>query len=161
MMKENVLDVLMYLFENYLDEEIALEQDDEKLKLELVEAGFGHSEINKALEWLEGLTLLQEHSADRMPTVATASTRVFSHLEMEKLDVECRGFLQFLEQVGVLDQVSRELVIDRVMALDTDEIDLETLKWVVLMVLFNQPGQEAAFAWMEGLVLDDMSNLLH
>ena len=26
------------------------------------------------------------------------------------------------------------------MALDEDEIDLDDLKWVVLMVLFNQPG---------------------
>jgi Smg protein len=67
----------------------------------------------------------------------------------------------FLEQLGVLDQTSRELVIDRIMALDTDDIDLDTLKWVVLMVLFNQPGQEAAYAWMEGLVLDEMASVLH
>ena len=34
------------------------------------------------------------------------------------------------------------------------EIDVEQIKWVVLMVLFNQPGQEANFAWMEDLMFD-------
>ena len=159
-MKESVVDVLMYLFENYMNDEIELYQDQESLKLELVEAGFAHEEINKAFQWLEGLASLQE-SPTLFPLLTAQSTRSFTVDEMDKLDVESRGFLLFLEQVGVLDHYSRELVIDRVMALDTEEIDLDTLKWVILMVLFNQPGQEAAFAWMEGLVLDDMSSLLH
>jgi len=30
-----------------------------------------------------------------------------------------------------------------------------------LMVLFNQPGQEAAFAWMEDLVFDEAIGHLH
>ena len=74
---------------------------------------------------------------------------------MDKRDVECRGFLMFLEQQGILDAIQRELVLDRAMALDQDEFDLDDLKWVVLMVLFNQPGQEAAFAWMETQMFDD------
>ncbi len=39
-----------------------------------------------------------------------------------------------------LDADQRELVLDRAMALDQDELDLDDLKWVVLMVLFNQPA---------------------
>ena len=42
-----------------------------------------------------------------------------------------------------------------------EDIDLEQLKWVVLMVLFNQPGKEAVFAWMEDIVLDKASGRLH
>ena len=82
-------------------------------------------------------------------------TRVYYGPELEKLDVECRGFLLFLEQHGVLDADQRELVLDRAMALDQDELDLDDLKWVVLMVLFNQPGSEAAYAWMETQMFDD------
>ncbi len=40
------------------------------------------------------------------------------------------------------------------LALDADELDTEQLKWVVLMVLSSQPGQEQAFARMEDLVSD-------
>ncbi|HAO24765.1 MAG TPA: hypothetical protein DCQ49_06630, partial [Methylophaga sp.] len=64
--------------------------------------------------------------------------RVFSESEIERLDIQCRGYLLFLEQVGVLDVETREVVIERVLALDSEEIDLEQLKWVVLMVLFYQ-----------------------
>ena len=67
----------------------------------------------------------------------------------------------FLEQVGVLDQMTREVVIERVLALETDEIDLDQLKWVVLMVLFYQPGREVAYAWMEDLVFEDMEAVIH
>ena len=47
------------------------------------------------------------------------------------------------------------------MALDQDEIDLDDLKWVVLMVLFNQPGAEAAYAWMENQMFEDEPEPLH
>ena len=56
MMKENVLDVLMYLFENYLDDDDnETEADRETLTVELEEAGFAKLEINKAFDWLENL----------------------------------------------------------------------------------------------------------
>jgi Smg protein len=52
-------------------------------------------------------------------------------------------------------------VLDRAMALDQDELDLDDLKWVVLMVLFNQPGAEAAYAWMETQMFEDDGELVH
>jgi Smg protein len=61
----------------------------------------------------------------------------------------------------VLDSEDRELVIDRVMALETESIELQQLKWVVLMVLFNRPDKEAAFAWMEDIILDEVSAVVH
>ena len=51
--------------------------------------------------------------------------------------------------------------MDRVMALETHEISLEEMKWVILMVLFNQPGQEDAYAWMEDLVYEGYGIYLH
>ena len=39
-------------------------------------------------------------------------------------------------------------------ALDTEELNLEQVKWVVLMVLSCQPGQEAACARMEDLLYE-------
>lgn len=160
-MKENVLDVLMYLFENYMNEEVEIDhQDRETLKSELLRAGFHDREIGKALDWLDGLTELQ-HASLNLPVKPQPSMRLYSVQELERLDLDCRGFLLFLEQMGVLDDTTREMVIDRAMALEGTEMDLDQLKWVILMVLFNQPGHEAAFAWMEDLVLDDMATTLH
>lgn len=159
-MKESVLDVLMYLFENYMNDEIEFDTDEETLRVELQEAGFRQVEITRAFEWLEGLVAMQDDPSI-YSSKTTGSIRIYTGEECEKLDIETRGFLLFLEQTGVLDHFTREMVIDRVMALGEDEIDLEQLKWVVLMVLFNQPGREAAFAWMEDLVFDEMPGILH
>jgi len=159
-MKENMLDVLMYLFENYMNDEIEFSTDEEALRTELREAGFSQAEIGKAFDWLEGLAGMQ-NDPDTPPVRRSQSLRVYTDKECEKLDPDSRGFLLFLEQVNVLDHFTRELVIDRVMALDNEEIDLDQLKWVILMVMFNQPGQEAAFAWMEDLVFDEMVGELH
>ncbi len=154
-MKENVLDILMYLFENFSEEEMETETSQEALKTELAAAGFPKREIDKAFAWLEGLSARHE-----VRSAPKATVRLFNTQEEARMDVECRGFLLFLEQIGVLDASTRELVIDRVMALEA-ETDLEQLKWVILMVLFNQPDQEAALAWMEDLVFNEKAQTLH
>ena len=163
-MKESILDVLLYLFEHYFtNDAIDVAGDDltaqnAPLMGELTEAGFSSAEIRRAFDWLDAL-------ARQRPTPGQARsngpTRVFHGPELEKLDVECRGFLLFLEQHGVLDADQRELVLDRAMALDQDDIDLDDLKWVVLMVLFNQPGAEAAYAWMETQMFADEPEPVH
>ncbi|HIF50965.1 MAG TPA: DUF494 domain-containing protein [Thiotrichaceae bacterium] len=158
-MKESVLDVLIYLFDHYVEEELEISPDQEDLKTQLIQAGFADIQVDKAIDWLEGLAM-QKDKLDAS-VLRSMSIRVFNEIENEKLDVECRGFLLFLEQSGVLDSEDRELVIDRVMALETDLIELQQLKWVVLMVLFNRPGKEAAFAWMEDIVMDEVSAVIH
>ena len=157
-MKENVFDILMYLFENYyMDDESPATPDRESVQQELNNAGFPSPEIDRAFNWLDDL------ATDPPPPVMQAehSMRLFSRHESVRLDCECQGLLLFLEQMGVLNPASRELVIDRAMALENDDFDIEQLKWVILMVLFNQPGEEAAFAWMEDLVFHNMTNSLH
>jgi len=67
----------------------------------------------------------------------------------------------YLENAGVLDAHRREMVIDRVMALDNQPVDLDDLKWIILMVLFTQKGQEANFAWMENHLFSGTEELRH
>jgi Smg protein len=157
-MKETILDVLLYLFENYFYDDPDAVRDRDSLQNGLIQAGFSPAEINKAFDWLDEL-------ANQRPTLAepraNGPVRVFVDAEADRLDRECRGFLMFLEQHGVLDANQRELVLDRAMALEQEELDLDDLKWVVLMVLFNQPGAEAAFAWMENQIFGDDPEPIH
>lgn len=158
MMRENVLDVLLYLFENYLDDDAETYADRDVLTVELEAAGFPRSEVGKAFDWLEGLSI----DEDKVPTLTGAGAiRIFNDQEMARLDVRCRGFLRHLENIGILDAAQREVVIDRILALEADTVDLDDVKWVILMVLFNQPGQEMAFARMEDLVFEDRGSALH
>jgi Smg protein len=158
-MKENVLDVLMYLFENYFYEEPEEQPDRDSLEQNLHEAGFTNGEIDKAFKWLDGLAEQRFQPEFKMHT--DEPVRVFVDSEVTRLDTDCRDFLMYLSNCGVLDAQRRELVLDRLMALEADEIDLEDIKWVVLMVLFNQPGQEANFAWMEDLMFDSEQDYRH
>lgn len=158
--KESVLDVLMYLFENYYDEEQSVEPDRNDLESHLVRAGFGDTLVSQAFDWLEDLGNLST-SLDK-PVSPLAHTRIYTEKEAARLHTSGIGFLTFLEQNGILDFTIRERIIDRVMALDTSEIDSDQLKWVILMVLLNQPDeQQSNLAWLEELVYDDRPSLPH
>ena len=158
-MKENVLDVLMYLFETYVDTEDEPEPDHNELRLELSRAGFGEAEIERALVWLDDLTGQQDSLPYGSQTVH--GTRIYNDFEHERLDAYCRGYITYLEQIGILSPPQREILVDRLLALESTDIDVEQIKWVVLMVLFSQPGQELAYARMEDLVFEETSDLLH
>ncbi len=161
MIKENVFDVLMYLFENYMDEGAEFSPDQETLTSELTQAGFRRGEIHKAFTWLDGLSALRKDNLGLAPRSKTLALRHYTPQEHEKLNEECRGYLLFMEQNDVLDAAARELVIDRLMALESDDISIDQLKWVMLLVLFNQPGQEHAYHVLENMVFDEMQGHLH
>lgn len=157
-----MFDILIYLFENYIHSESDVLVEQNELTDELLGAGFDQEEIFKALDWLEQLADLQ-HS-DEFPYLNAApdkAMRIYTEQECQQLDVECRGFLMFVEQVGVIDSVTREMVIDRLLAIEKPHISLDDLKWVILMVLFNVPGKEQAYEQMEDLIFDEPTGYLH
>jgi len=150
-MKAEVMDVLLYIFERFQDDEFVPVEKAQALVDELEEVGFQSVEIHSALEWLDGLV---DTSSDSFALKKDSehSTRIYHPYEQHFLTIQCRGFLYFLEQVGVLDPHSREAVIDRVLALETNKpVDLDQLKWVVMMVLFNLPGKQEAAVWLENM----------
>ncbi len=160
-MKEGVIDVLMYIFSSYADQENSLPEDRDGIDADLRAAGFDSLEIDKAFEWLDGLALDED-----IPVINQSSqtTRVFSPQETQRLADDAQGFLLFLEQSGVLTPTLRELVINRVMALDSvSEVDLEELKWVVMMVLFNSTEEhdENTLMHFEDIVFADQPAIFH
>lgn len=159
-MKETVLDILIYLFENYFDADIELAADPDRdtLRIELERAGFSQGDVERALEWLEQLSV--EHARTR-PVPTDRAIRVFSDRENARLDLESRGYIIYLENIGILNSTQREFVIDRLLALDAREIDIEQVKWVVLMVLFSQPDQHSAYTRMEDLLFEREPDAVH
>ena len=157
-MKESVLDILIHLFENFLDADDDSAPSRDVLKQELEQAGYPETDVERALAWLESLAA----DPDRAMNEGTArAVRVFSGHEQLRLDTDVRGYLLHLENLGILSAAQREVVIDRLLALEADDIDIEQLKWVVLMVLFSQPGQENAYQRMEDLVFDERRDAMH
>lgn len=159
-----MFDVLMYLFETYIHNKVEMHVDQDQLTDDLTRAGFHQDDIYNALNWLEKLADLQDghrHGRSFALNADPLAMRIYTDEESQFLDVECRGFLLFLEQIQMLNLETREMVIDRVIALEAAKFDLEDLKWVILMVLFNIPGCENAYQKMEDLVFEKDEQRLH
>src|SRR5210317_510815 len=109
-MKENVIDVLMYILQNASTDDEALQQGQESLKSMLLDAGFASVEINEAFRWLDDLG---SQISDQPPVQKDSlSIRHFSDTEKSLLDIECQNYLLGLANSGILSSNSFELVVD-------------------------------------------------
>lgn len=166
-MNGTVLDILLYVFDRYMFDEAPEVPEREALASQLANAGFGEANVERALDWLADLAGLRQHASLSTPATEsgaprpTPSLRLYSPQELDRLSADCRGMLMTLEAAEILLPAQRELVIDRLLALDSEDLTPEQVRWVVLMVLSSQPGQEAACARMETLVFDAESGSTH
>ena len=168
-MNGTVLDILIYVFDRYMFDEAPEVPEREALARDLESAGFGEANVERALDWLADLAGERHrpgHAAadagnGAAPRVHSAALRIYSSMELARLSVDCRGLLLSLENADILNPGQRELVIDRLLALDVEDLTLDQVRWVVLMVLSSQPGQEQACARMETLVFDPDTAVAH
>ena len=151
MITGSVLDILIYVFDHYMLEDTPDVPEREALAHDLARAGFSAPNVERALDWLADLA-----GERHRPEFAAGprAIRVYAGGELARMSTESRGFLLTLERTGILSAAQREIVIDRLLALDAEELSIDQLKWVVLMVLSSQPGQGEAYARMEDLVFD-------
>jgi len=128
-------DILAYLFENCQQAEVADDRD--RVARKLSAAGFDDGDISEALHWLAGVLRAPQPGGAPLPD-RRSSFRAFAPRETAKLDAECRGFVITLEQSGILNAATRELVLERSLAASGHSLSLDQLKLIVLMVLWNQ-----------------------
>jgi len=157
-MKTEVLDILMYLFETYLDDELSSIPSEDSIRNELAKIGFHDSKVSKAFDWLDDLSILKD-SVKHHAQLKDTSFRLFNNFEINKFDRQARGVLLELVELGVISTSQRELIIDKALALDIAHIDQEQMKWVVLMVLFNLPDSDGPFTWIQDLLYEDSPTL--
>ncbi len=161
--KQSVVDVLMFLFECYLDDEEPTEtshvtEERDSIQLRLEEMGFQNNEINQAFDWLEGLVDYQHNNQPVL--LKETSTRIYSEQEKKLISRESIGFLYFLEQTTLLTPVTRELILDRVVALG-HSLDAEQLKWIIMIVLHSRPNEKNALALMADFIFDETIDHSH
>ena len=160
-MKENILEVLMYLFENYMIEDSELQPVRADLEHELTSMGFTNGEIGKAFNWLEDLSELCDIDPNDDNTKPLHAYRHYTAYETCKINVEIQGVLLALEQSGMINANTREIIIDRIMALDIDDNESDNAKWVIMMVLCNIDTTDSTLELAEELVFDGISAERH
>ena len=81
-MKEGVIDVLMYIFSSYADQDENLPEDRDGIDADLRSAGFDPLEIDKAFDWLDGLAQVED---DTGLDQSDSATRVLAPEESARL----------------------------------------------------------------------------
>jgi len=141
-----MIDVLVFLFENYFD--FSTHPSPDALVRKLSVAGFEPDEISQALDWLDALKASQPAGF----AVTPGSSRVYTPEEQDRLGADGLDFILFLESAGVVTPALRELILDRATTLDDDRVSLEKLKIIVLMVLWSQEQD------LEPLIVEELLN---
>lgn len=152
-----MFEILMFLFENYMNGNVTLLADNQTIVNELERVGFDRFDVSRAIHWLDGLQQVQT----AVQTVTPLAMRHYIPEEVARLGVGGMDLLFRLERLNILDSVTREIVIDRVMALDPQEVDIGRIKWVVLLALFNQPEKKAAVILLQDMILADAFRIMH
>lgn len=157
-----MFEIIMYLFESYIQVDQTMELDTQEVTDELMQEGFQKSEITKALAWLDNLANMHTQDPQSRTTAERkTSHRIYNKIEQRQISLECRSYISYLEEAKILTTHTREVVIDCVISLDTSELILEDLKWLILMVLFNDPVSEDAFLQFESMLMDFEEGLIH
>jgi Smg protein len=151
-MNESIIDLLVYLFENYLSEETNLHEQYTKKSIYsgLEQAGFEKNSIDTAFDWLISINDDTKNLVKQSPD----AIRVYSPHELSIIDEEGVDFICYLEAEGILTPTTRELLMNGLLNLNADNIDVDDLQWLALIILFSQPEEEQAFASMESLMFD-------
>lgn len=153
------MEVLVFVYENYGhgDNCPELKQLGDKLNSE----GFDESDIEQALDWLEGLqeaaaTLRRQRPVANAPhpqallAPQATSLRAYTPHELDHLGAEGLGFIHFLQSVGALPPALHEVVMEHAVATSGRALSLEALKVIILMVFWQFNHQPNA------LVLDEL-----
>jgi len=153
-----MFDLLIYMFENYLSTKNNL--DFANMTLELKAAGFKNKDIESALDWFSELKEMSAKIPQSRSLKLNNKLRIFTEKEKEKFSFDGLGFILFLEQAHVLNSVEREIIIDRAMALNQNIINIDEVRWIVMMTLWNN-GRENDYLFVEDSLYRTEQLILH
>lgn len=147
-----MFEVLVFMFKNYFTNQDML--DNVTMEQELSAAGFEQDDILGAFGWFHEMksmfTLDYSHEKTAL--------RIFTQDETKIINTESLGFLIFLQQAKVINDVERDLIVDRAMALDT-KLGIEEMRWITMMALWSQ-GREKDYSFVEDALFNPRGSTL-
>ena len=138
--KEDFLDILLYLFEYYSEDPVRESDTSFVIRDHLIDAGFQDAAIDHAMDWVEIFKNPREDMMLHAPSIS--SVRILSDDEKNLLDVECQNYISRLEKFGLLTPEKRELLIDKLTSIGFEPMDLEVVKALSILMLFQEPSVE-------------------
>ena len=149
-----MLDLLIYLFENYISTKPKLNMND--ITLELEQAGFNDKDISSAFDWFNHLEKINNGSE----LTNEKSLRVLSQKEYEKISSEAFTFLTFLLNAKILNSTEFEVILDQIMILNQKSINIDEMRWIVMMTLWKS-GKENSYLFVEDSLFQNKRTEYH
>jgi Smg protein len=152
-----MFEVLIFMFENYFSNHAL--PDNDIMVQELSAAGFEKTDILGAVDWFHEMKSMLRKPLAVYSHKYTA-TRMFTNSELKKINTESIGFILFLQQANVINDVERDLIIDRAMALKQEQINIEEIRWISMIALWNE-GREKDYLFVEDALFNPRGLTLH
>jgi Smg protein len=152
-----MFEVLVFMFENYFANHA--QPNNEVLTEELSAAGFAYSDITGAVNWFGEMQSMLAQPAS-VYCHKDSGTRIFAQTELKKINTESISFILFLQQANVINDVERDLIIDRAMALKQEYIHIEEMRWITMIALWNT-GREKDYLFVEDAIFNPRGLTLH
>jgi len=147
-LKEDFLDALLYLFEYYSEDPVRETGSNVEIRRHLKGAGFEDDIINHAMDWV---AIFKDPSdSTEITSPQSLSARVFSDEERSLLDSECQNYIIRLEKFGLLTPQKRELLIDKLTSIGFEPMDIEVVKALSILMLFQEPSVEVKLHAYDG-----------
>jgi uncharacterized protein Smg (DUF494 family) len=109
----------------------------------LMRQGHNPTEIHAALNIVEKIQ--QRLDSPQVGLPRPCNEKFFVDLEEFHLSPEVRGYLGQLVGMGVLDPVQREEIVERTLLMETEEVTLEEVEYMVEEILADKPKVPGEF----------------
>lgn len=136
-MNERVVEILIYIMsEIRRNRNVTTKLD--ILSESLIQKGYSESEISSAFSWL--MVRLNKDSEEILSKQEPSLKHSIRHLhEIEKavISIEAHGYLIQLRELGIIDQLDLEQILERAMMSGASEVDVDDVKAVVAAMLIS------------------------
>jgi Smg protein len=135
-MHDKVIEIIVYI----LSEIKEIKQLSEIDVNSLSDKGYSDSEINTAFAWIfskldEGELIFKDESEN------IKSHRIFNTVENKIFSVDAKGYLLLLRELGLMNDLDIDLVIERVLLSGFQKIDIIDLKKFIASFILNSENK--------------------
>lgn len=149
-MNERVVEILIYIMSE-LRRDRKYSQKLDLISKNLIQKGYTESEISSALTWLlDRVNFDSEDLVEREGPALKHSHRHLHEIEKSVISADAYGYVIQLKELGILDNLDVEEVLERALMQGTAEVEIENIRGIVASLLFrNEEFAEGTYLLLE------------
>ncbi len=129
---EKIFELLIFLLQKTQEEKVS-EIDFSQLE----KNGYTKSEINAAFSFLLAKNESKDLPKKQAETQTSTSHRTFHEVEKLVIDTNARGYLFQLRQLGLINDLEMEHIIEQIMMMDASKITVNDIKAIASAIFFE------------------------